>query len=64
MNWYEFIKMIYGWGKWTKNQVADGVKTNHITADQYKEITGDDYSETATDTTTDTDSTTTDANTK
>lgn len=51
MDWYANIKLCYGWGVWTKSMVADGVKTNHITAEQYKEITGDDYPEPTTETT-------------
>ena len=33
----------YNFGLWTKAMVADAVKKNVISADDYKEITGEEY---------------------
>lgn len=41
--WFDRIKRFYDGGLWTKEMVADGVKANKITAEQYKLITGEDY---------------------
>lgn len=40
---YEIIKRNYDLGLWTKAMVKMAVKKGVITAEQYKEITGDDY---------------------
>lgn len=40
---YDTIKSFYKMKLWTKEMVADGVKCSRITAEQYKEITGEDY---------------------
>ena len=41
--WYEKIKGWYEAGWWTKCMVKDAVVKGKITADEYKEITGEDY---------------------
>lgn len=33
----------YNFGLWTKEMVANAVEKGKITADDYKEITGEDY---------------------
>jgi len=43
MTWFERIKGFYDRNLWTKKMVADGVKYNRITAEQYQEITGEPY---------------------
>ena len=43
MNWFERIKEYYSDGRWPIAWVRNAVKKGKITADQYKEITGDDY---------------------
>ncbi|KAF0505308.1 XkdX family protein [Pediococcus pentosaceus] len=40
---FNSIKSWYNEQLWTKNMVSDAVVCNKITADQYKEITGEDY---------------------
>lgn len=40
---YEQIKEYYDHGFWNKEWVHDAVKKGNITAEQYKEITGEDY---------------------
>lgn len=37
------LKLQLGWGTRTKDSIKDYVKANTLTADQYKEITGEDY---------------------
>lgn len=37
------IKRYYDLGLWTKKMVGDGVYAGKITAEQYKEITGEEY---------------------
>lgn len=41
--WFDRIKRFYDGGFWTKEMVADGVRMNRITAEQYEEITGEVY---------------------
>lgn len=41
----EKVKNWYKWGIWTKEMVANAVAKNKLTADDYKEITGEDYAE-------------------
>lgn len=40
---YDIIKRNYDRGLWNKQMVAVAVKKGVITAEQYKEITGEDY---------------------
>lgn len=40
---FEKVKKFYDEGLYTKAMVANFVKKGKITAEQYKEITGDDY---------------------
>lgn len=40
---FEKIKTYYDKKFWTKKMVGDAVKMKKITAEQYKEITGEDY---------------------
>lgn len=40
---YDIIKKNYDRGLWSKQMVKTAVVKNVITAEQYKEITGDDY---------------------
>lgn len=40
---YEQIKRNYDRGLWNKKMVGIAVKKGVITAEQYKEITGEDY---------------------
>ena len=40
---FEIIKKNYDRGLWTKQMVKVAVVKGVITADQYKEITGEDY---------------------
>ena len=40
---YEKIKEYYDNGFWNKEQVHKAVEKGKITAEQYKEITGEDY---------------------
>ena len=40
---FEKINTYYIRGFWTKKMVGDAVKMNKITAEQYKEITGEEY---------------------
>ncbi|QPQ34814.1 XkdX family protein [Lysinibacillus sp. JNUCC-52] len=44
----DWLKMINGFYPkyWTKEMVGDAVEAGKITAEQYKEITGDKYSPT------------------
>ena len=37
------VKGYYDRGLWSKKQVADAVVKRWITAEEYKEITGDEY---------------------
>ena len=41
--WYSKIKGWYESGWWTKSMVKNAVIKEKITADEYKEITGEDY---------------------
>ncbi|PEZ05572.1 XkdX family protein [Bacillus sp. AFS018417] len=41
--WYEWIKDWYSKGFYTKEEVKVFVKAGWITAEEYKDITGDDY---------------------
>lgn len=45
MDWFKTIKRFYDMKLWTIEQVAAGVYAGKITAEQYKEITGEDYKE-------------------
>lgn len=40
---YDAIKGFANSGLWSTDMVAEAVKCGNITADQYKEITGEDY---------------------
>lgn len=40
---FNTIKSFYSMKLWTKEMVADAVKCSRVTAEQYKEITGEDY---------------------
>lgn len=40
---FEVIKRNYDTGMWNKKLVQMAVRNGFITADQYKEITGEDY---------------------
>lgn len=42
---FEKVKYYYEKRLWTKEQVANAVKKGWITADEYRDITGEDYSE-------------------
>ena len=42
-NWFEQIKKYYDAGLWTEKMVGNAVVKKKITAEQYKEITGEDY---------------------
>ena len=42
-NWFDRIKKYYDAGLWTTKMVGNAVVKKKITAEQYKEITGDDY---------------------
>lgn len=41
--WYKKIKEWYEAGYWTAEMVHNAVVKNKITADEFKEITGEDY---------------------
>lgn len=41
---FEKVRNYYEKNLWTKEQVANAVKKGWITADEYRDITGDDYS--------------------
>ena len=41
--WFARIKRFYDLGLWTIEQVREAVQFGRITAEQYKEITGEDY---------------------
>lgn len=43
MSKFEKVKYYYDNGLWDKSRVADAVKKNWITAEEYKVITGEDY---------------------
>lgn len=43
MNWFEKIKKYYEKSLWTKEMVRNGVVKGKITAEQYREITGEEY---------------------
>lgn len=40
---YEKVKRYYDKGLWTKEMVRNAVVKEWITAEEYKEITGEDY---------------------
>lgn len=40
---YEIILKNYQRGLWSRSMVAMGIRKGIITAEQYKEITGDEY---------------------
>lgn len=42
---YNLVKKYYEQGLWSKRRVHDAVKKSWITADEYKEITGEEYEE-------------------
>lgn len=42
---FDKVKKFYDKGLYTKSMVADFVKKNKITPEQYEEITGDKYEE-------------------
>lgn len=41
--WYNRIKGFYEKNLWTLEMVAEGVRCNKITTEEFKEITGQDY---------------------
>ncbi|MBU8908485.1 XkdX family protein [Desertibacillus haloalkaliphilus] len=41
--WFDRIKRFYDRELWTLEQVKDGVRTNHITEEEYEEITGESF---------------------
>lgn len=43
MNWFEKIKKYYDASLWTGKMVGNAVAKKKITAEQYKEITGEGY---------------------
>lgn len=43
MNWFEILKGLYERGKIDTERLDSAVVKGLITADQYKEITGQDY---------------------
>jgi len=43
MNWFERIKLYYEMGLWDIERVKNAVIKGKITAEQFKEITGQDY---------------------
>lgn len=43
MNWFEKIKLYYEMGLWDIERVKNAVIKGKITAEQFKEITGQDY---------------------
>lgn len=43
-DWFHYIKKYYDEGIYSKDDVKVFVVQGYITADQYKQITGDDYS--------------------
>lgn len=43
LNWFVMIKRFYDKKFWTKEMVGDAVKAEKITAEEYKQITGDVY---------------------
>lgn len=43
MNWFKMVNEYYIAGHYAKEDVAKFVKFRKITAEQYKEITGDEY---------------------
>ncbi len=45
MDWFKTIKWFYSDRLWSKSQVDDAVVKGKITAEQYKEITGEEYEE-------------------
>lgn len=42
---YNLVKKYYEQGLWSKRRVHDAVVKGWITADEYKEITGEEYEE-------------------
>lgn len=42
---YNLVKKYYEQGLWGKRRVHDAVGKSWITAEEYKEITGEDYEE-------------------
>lgn len=40
---YSRVKECFDYGFWSAKMVSDAVVKNWITADEYKEITGEDY---------------------
>lgn len=43
IDWFDFIKRYYGYGVYTKQDVATYVTLGKITPEQYTQITGDPY---------------------
>jgi uncharacterized XkdX family phage protein len=43
LNWYVLIKDFYEKEYWTKEQVAEAVQFEKITAEQYEEIVGEPF---------------------
>lgn len=39
------VKQWYSWGIWTKEMVANAVKKNALTVEDYKDIVGEEYEE-------------------
>lgn len=46
IDWFEFINRYYGYGVYTKADVAKYVTLKKITPEQYQQITGEPYSTT------------------
>ena len=42
---YEKVKGYFDKGFWSQRQIGDAVKKGWITAEEYREITGEDYQE-------------------
>lgn len=42
---FDKVKTYYEKGLWSKHRVHDAVVKNWITADEYREITGEEYSD-------------------
>lgn len=43
--WFNRIERFYERHLWTKEQVKDGVRTNTITAGEYKKIVGEEFTD-------------------
>ena len=49
MNWIEKISRYYATGTWNKTRVRNAVKKGKITAEEYRQITGEAYEQPAND---------------